>query len=144
MVLDPGATLSSENALFRETAGRAAVFVGADVEEAELERLERAGAVVHPVPRGLHGLDLGAVLDVAGGLGIRSLLCEGGGRLASSFLDEGLVQRVYLVHAPIALGAGAVPGFPGPFSPGTWDGWSLAFPPEQLGRDVLAVYEREE
>jgi diaminohydroxyphosphoribosylaminopyrimidine deaminase/5-amino-6-(5-phosphoribosylamino)uracil reductase len=143
MVLDAEASLSPDSALFREQAGRAAVFVAEDVDEARLERLERAGAVVHPVPRAKRGLDLGAVLDLACGLGIRSILCEGGGRLASSFLAERLVQRIYIVHAPIALGPRAVPAFPGPFPEGTWEGWGLAFPPEQLGRDVLAVYERE-
>jgi diaminohydroxyphosphoribosylaminopyrimidine deaminase/5-amino-6-(5-phosphoribosylamino)uracil reductase len=99
--------------------------------------------MVHPVARSGRGLDLGAVLEVAAGLGIRSILCEGGGRLVSSFLAEGLAGRVYVVHAPRVLGPDGVPGFPGPFPPGMWEAWRPAFEPERLGRDVLTVYERE-
>jgi diaminohydroxyphosphoribosylaminopyrimidine deaminase/5-amino-6-(5-phosphoribosylamino)uracil reductase len=144
MVIDPDGTLSSDCALFRERAGKAMVFVGDDVDEARLERLERAGAQVHPVPRSRRGLDLGPVLDVAGGIGIHSILCEGGGRLASSFLSDGLAGRLYLVHAPRVLGPRGVPGFPGPFPEDMWRGWRVAFEPERLGRDVLTVYERED
>jgi diaminohydroxyphosphoribosylaminopyrimidine deaminase/5-amino-6-(5-phosphoribosylamino)uracil reductase len=144
MVLDPDATLDSGCALFQERAGQAAVFVGEDVDEARIERLERAGAHVHPVPRSRRGLDLGAVLEVASGLGLRSILCEGGGRLVSSLLAERLVGRIYLFQAPQVIGAGGVPAFPGPFPEGTWEGWRPAFEPERLGRDVLTVYEREE
>jgi diaminohydroxyphosphoribosylaminopyrimidine deaminase/5-amino-6-(5-phosphoribosylamino)uracil reductase len=141
MVIDTDGTLSSGCALFRERAGMAMVFVGDDVEEARLERLERAGAQVHPVPRSRRGLDLGTLLDVAWGIGIHSILCEGGGRLASSFLAEGLAGRLYLVHAPRVLGPRGVPGFPGPFPDDMWKGWRPAFEPERLGRDVLTVYE---
>src|SRR2546427_4750968 len=45
--------------------------------------------------------------------GIHSLLCEGGGALGAKLLAEGLVDRLYWIQAPVWLGEGAVPAFPG-------------------------------
>lgn len=42
--------------------------------------------------------------------GVRSLLVEGGGRLAGVLLDAGLVDRLYWIQAPVLLGGG-VPAF---------------------------------
>ena len=56
--------------------------------------------------RGFGGgrLDLGAVLDHIGRRGIRTLLVEAGPRLTSSFLQEGLADRLVLYLAPRFLG----------------------------------------
>jgi diaminohydroxyphosphoribosylaminopyrimidine deaminase/5-amino-6-(5-phosphoribosylamino)uracil reductase len=144
MVLDSRASLPAASALFAEQQGRVLVFARDDAEEAELERLERAGAEVHPVPGTRGGLDLDAVLQRAAARGIRSILCEGGGRLASSLIAQAIVQRLYLFTAPRVLGRNAVPAFPGPFPPGAWPGWRPAFDPERYGADVLTVYDREQ
>ncbi len=45
--------------------------------------------------------------------GIGSLLVEGGGVLAGALLEEDLVDRVYLVVAPLWLGGGGVSAFAG-------------------------------
>ena len=136
-------SLPVPSALFAEQQGRVLVFVRDDTAEAELERLERAGAEVHAVPAAGAGLDLDAVLARAAATGIHSILCEGGGKLATSLISEGIAQRLYLFTTPRVLGAGAVPAFPGPFPAGAWDGWQPAFDPERLGADVLMVYDRE-
>jgi diaminohydroxyphosphoribosylaminopyrimidine deaminase/5-amino-6-(5-phosphoribosylamino)uracil reductase len=143
MVLDSRGSLAASSALFTERHGRIIVFTRDDVDEAELERLERAGAEVHPVPGGAAGLDLDAVLQRAAATGIQSILCEGGGKLASSLIAAGIAQRLYLFTAPRILGEGAVPGFPGPFPKDAWEGWRPAFDPERYGADVLTVYDRE-
>lgn len=143
MVLDSEASLAETNALFREREGRVMMFVRENAQQAELERLERAGAEVHPVPMAQGGLDLGVVLDASSETGIRSILCEGGGRLASSFLAEGLACRLYLFQSPYVLGPTGVPAFPGPFPEGSWGRWLPVFDPERLGDDVITVYERE-
>jgi diaminohydroxyphosphoribosylaminopyrimidine deaminase/5-amino-6-(5-phosphoribosylamino)uracil reductase len=44
---------------------------------------------------------------------IRTLLVEGGGRLASAFISAALFDRLIIYQAPILLGAGAVPAFGG-------------------------------
>jgi len=41
------------------------------------------------------------------------VLCEGGGALGAKLLAEGMVDRLYWVQAPVWLGEGAVPAFPG-------------------------------
>ena len=143
MVLDSKAALGETNALFREREGRLILFVRDTAQEAERERLERAGAEVHPVPAAGGGLNLGAVLDASSETGIRSILCEGGGKLASSFLAEGFARRLYLFQSPCVLGSAGVPAFPGPFPEGSWGRWLPAFDPERLGNDVLTIYERE-
>ena len=45
--------------------------------------------------------------------GIHSLLCEGGGALGMRLLADGLVDRLYWVQAPVWLGEGGIPAFPG-------------------------------
>ena len=57
--------------------------------------------------------DLRAGIDELARAGIQSVLCEGGGALGARLLAEGLVDRLYWVQAPLWLGEGAVPAFPG-------------------------------
>ena len=67
-----------------------------------------AGCRVLPLPERAGKVDLGALLDALGELEMDSLLLEGGGTLNWSFLEQGLVQRVYAYLAPKLLGgAGA-------------------------------------
>ncbi len=142
MVVDPDGSLTGERSLFVEPEGRVLVFVASDVDEAVLNRLEGAGADIHRVPRRGRYLALGSVLEAAAEVGIRSILCEGGGRLASSLLAERRADRLYLFYSPIALGPDAVPGFPSPLPQAIWEQWCLAFRPARLGEDVLTVYDR--
>ncbi len=62
-----------------------------------------AGSQGRPDPKAL----LGTLRDE----GIRSLLCEGGGRLGTSLLRGGLVDRLVHLVAPTVLGTGALPGY---------------------------------
>ena len=87
------------------------------------------------------GLDLAAVLDDLGRIGIRSVLVEGGARTFSGFLEGQLVDRWAIFRAPVLLGeAGGTPlvDLPASLSPG--DGWWLEnhrhFP---LGGDRLTL-----
>ena len=57
-------------------------------------------------PRAPGALDLTAVLAVLHERGIRSVLLEGGPRLAGAFLAAGLLDRVVAYLAPALLGAG--------------------------------------
>ncbi len=45
--------------------------------------------------------------------GVKSILVEGGGRLAARLLTAGLIDRFYWVQTPLWLGEGAVPAFAG-------------------------------
>ena len=75
--------------------------------EAGTERREMLRAKgVEVICLGEKGLPLGAVLDALGKRGIRSVLVEGGGAVFSSFLREGLWDRLSVFTAPIILGDG--------------------------------------
>jgi diaminohydroxyphosphoribosylaminopyrimidine deaminase/5-amino-6-(5-phosphoribosylamino)uracil reductase len=75
--------------------------------------------------------------------GVQSLLCEGGGALGARLLVDGLVDRLYWVQAPVWLGEGAVPAFPGvpPQPLAAAPRWT---PVERraLGSDTLLVLDR--
>lgn len=54
-------------------------------------------------------LAIAAILEAATRAGVTSLLVEGGGELAASFLGEGHVDRIEWFRAPIVLGGDARP-----------------------------------
>jgi len=71
--------------------------------------------------------------------GVRSLLVEGGGMVAGSFIARGAVDALFLYMAPIVLGGGGAPGWSGAFTAPTLPeapGFEFA-PPIRLGRDLL-------
>ncbi len=143
IVLDSRARMAPEARLLREDGGgRVRIFTDADAPPDRVRPLEERGASVHAVPRAAGGLELGAVLGTCYREGLTSLLCEGGGVLASSLLREGRVQRLYLFLAPLTLGHGSVPAFPG-LDDSAWEGWRPAGSPAAFGRDLLWVLDRD-
>lgn len=53
-----------------------------------------------------YATDLGRALDALAAAGVDAILVEGGGRLAGALFEADLVDRVYLVQAPLWLGEG--------------------------------------
>ena len=88
-------------------------------------------------------MDLGSLLDELGRREVDGLLIEGGGTLAWSALEQGLVQRVYAYVAPMLLGgAGAKTpvegkGFPAPAQAVRLGAWEVT----RLGGDLLLESE---
>jgi diaminohydroxyphosphoribosylaminopyrimidine deaminase/5-amino-6-(5-phosphoribosylamino)uracil reductase len=144
MVLDARAELPVDCALFDDIAEAPLhIFTRHDADEGDIERLESAGAHVHPVPHDAGGLDLQRVLDVAWEAGIESILCEGGARLAEALLREGRIQRLYLLIAPTTLGTGGVSAFPQEAKAVEWSAFFPACAPQVFGRDTLIVLDKE-
>ncbi|MFO7892891.1 MAG: bifunctional diaminohydroxyphosphoribosylaminopyrimidine deaminase/5-amino-6-(5-phosphoribosylamino)uracil reductase RibD [Longimicrobiales bacterium] len=114
VVADPGARLPPDGTLAR-TAGDVAVvsLVGPDAPAERVEVLRSAGVEVEAVPGAEGGLDVAAALDRLWDRGIRTVFCEGGGRLAGALLAAGRVDRLYIFQAPVVYGANGVPAFPG-------------------------------
>jgi diaminohydroxyphosphoribosylaminopyrimidine deaminase/5-amino-6-(5-phosphoribosylamino)uracil reductase len=108
VVFDRRAALSPDTKLVR-TAGDTPTWVIASEEApaANVKALETCGVRVFR-PR---SLEQGLVLLREAG--IESLLCEGGGALGVGLLADRLVDRLYWLQAPVWLGAGGVPAFPG-------------------------------
>jgi diaminohydroxyphosphoribosylaminopyrimidine deaminase / 5-amino-6-(5-phosphoribosylamino)uracil reductase len=67
---------------------------------------KEAGAEVVVLAHAVEGVDLGELLDTLGQKGVMDLYCEGGARLATSFLAAGRVDRIELHYAPKMVGDG--------------------------------------
>jgi len=67
--------------------------------------LEQSGALVLRLPTGANGwVDLAALLQHLGEMGINSLMVEGGSQIITSFLAARLVDQVVLTIAPLLVG----------------------------------------
>lgn len=138
VVADPSASVAPHSRLV-STAGDAPLrlLVGPDASEERVAALRDRGVEVVEVPYGEAGLDLPHALDRLWADGIRTVFCEGGGRLGASLLEADRVDRLYLLYAPMVLGSGGVPAFPGAtaFRGDRWD-------VRTLGADTLITVDR--
>jgi diaminohydroxyphosphoribosylaminopyrimidine deaminase/5-amino-6-(5-phosphoribosylamino)uracil reductase len=80
------------------------VVVSRAAPRAETDALEAAGAEVVVATGQNEPARVRSALDQLGGLGIASVLLEGGPHLAGAFLDAGEIDEVRLFLAPILLG----------------------------------------
>lgn len=143
IVLDSGLRLNPNTQLVR-TVDQAPVWALADPEvpgfEGRAARLRDVGVEVIPVPRrDDHGLRVSAIWRELGVRGVVSVLVEGGGRVASTSLDSGHIQRIHAFLAPVFFGEDGVPAFPGlgASKPGDWHPVER----ESLGSDTRIVLE---
>jgi riboflavin-specific deaminase-like protein len=81
-------------------------------EEKLREHLSGLAQVVSTGP----AIDFRAVLDDLGARGVRRLMVEGGGRIHTAFLSQGLVDEVHLAIAPLVVGEASAPRFLHPAS----------------------------
>jgi diaminohydroxyphosphoribosylaminopyrimidine deaminase/5-amino-6-(5-phosphoribosylamino)uracil reductase len=109
-------------------------------------KLGAAGAHVVRVPTTTTpppGLDLKAVLHALAEKGITRLLVEGGARVASSFVAAGLVDEIWLLRGPEAIGADGVSALGAlPLTAITQSPAFKVRASETLQNDTLTVYER--
>ncbi len=81
------------------------IFAGPEHDPKNRERLSAQGVEIVEVGRGEQGVDLGAVLAELGRREVLSLLVEGGSAVATSFVREGLADKLVLYLAPKLLGS---------------------------------------
>ena len=144
LVLDARAELPSDAAIFDDVElNPLHIFTHQDLSESEVTRLELLGAHVHSVPRTDRGLDLESIMGVVQELGVQSVLCEGGAKLANSLIRKDLVQRLYLFIAPKTLGVGGIAAFSDGEETLKWEDFLPSLPPEMHGRDTLIVLDRK-
>jgi diaminohydroxyphosphoribosylaminopyrimidine deaminase/5-amino-6-(5-phosphoribosylamino)uracil reductase len=102
--------------------------------------LTEAGVSVIEVPERNGRADLGELMDCLGRRGIDSVFCEGGGTLAFSALEAGIVDRVRFYVAPILIGGSSSPtalggaGFSTLADAGHLAGLTI----RRCGRDIVA------
>ena len=89
------------------------------------------------------GLDLLAVLHALSEKGITRLMVEGGARVASSFIAADLVDEIWLLRGPDAIGADGVPALDAlPLTTITQSPGFRTRTSETLDKDTLTIYER--
>jgi diaminohydroxyphosphoribosylaminopyrimidine deaminase/5-amino-6-(5-phosphoribosylamino)uracil reductase len=132
VVFDRSGRLPASHGIFSEAAAVPVVVI----RSPEAPTLPPAAGVTE-----LRAPDLGAALAALDGLGLDSLLVEGGGRLAGALLGAGLVDRVYQVQSPLWLGQGR-PAWPGLGTPALAEAvrWRTVAR-RLLGDDTLLVLE---
>lgn len=79
----------------------------------KIERLEKSGAQVLILKSTGGEVDLKHLLLTLGGMGIMSLLVEGGSRTNGAFFDAGLIDKLLLFLSPRIIGGGEAPGMLG-------------------------------
>jgi diaminohydroxyphosphoribosylaminopyrimidine deaminase/5-amino-6-(5-phosphoribosylamino)uracil reductase len=105
VVLDPTLRVPADARVFND--GQAPTLLVCD--EAHRARAEdRLGAdKVIVVARGGHGqLQLPELVQALRQLGLRTLFVEGGGVTVSQFVQQGCLDRLHLIVAPLLIGAG--------------------------------------
>lgn len=152
VVLDSELRLSTSSRLVRSIDEAPVWAVGADgADPGRQARLEDAGVKVlevlaaDPAPERAESgrkIDLPSALRALKGAGVGTILVEGGVRVASALLREGLVRRLYLLVAPSFLGDEGVPAFVG-VPPSEEDAWEVS-DRRGLGRDTLIVLENRD
>jgi len=87
--------------------------------------------------------DLGEALGLLRDRGIDSIVIEGGGRLAGSFLAQGLVDRFAWIVSPVWLGDRGIPAIRGWEVPSLLQAerWVVA-ERRALGQDTLLLFDR--
>lgn len=157
VLLDPRGELPANARTLDEGLGPPPLLLAAPGDAPRLQaRLgSRAQVVEVPATPGSlrPRLDLAAALHAMARRGVESVLCEGGGRLASALLSTGLADRLYYFVTPVLLGADAVPAFSLNGRPGEpklpdpahlLHGWRTRLAPARFGDDTLIVLDRED
>lgn len=80
------------------------VVCGPEAGDMDRRRLSSSGAHILDAPLKKDRIDLDALMTQLGGMGITSLLIEGGAQVAGSALAADIVDKVVLFYAPKILG----------------------------------------
>jgi diaminohydroxyphosphoribosylaminopyrimidine deaminase/5-amino-6-(5-phosphoribosylamino)uracil reductase len=144
--LDASGRIGPEARVFREGDGEVWILTTDASSPDWRTAVADVGATILEVSEAAHGrIDLLQAAELLRNRGIRSVLCEGGGEVASSLLEARLVDRLYLAVAPCFLGGEGVPAFPASPSGGTGfhgsEDWTFGEPPRQLGEDLWLALE---
>lgn len=91
--------------------GRAPVWIASAraAPESRARRLSAAGAEILPVTAREGRVSPKALLRTLGRRGLTSVLVEGGGSVAASFLRAGMVDEICLFQAPLLIGGDGIP-----------------------------------
>jgi diaminohydroxyphosphoribosylaminopyrimidine deaminase/5-amino-6-(5-phosphoribosylamino)uracil reductase len=106
VIVDTNGRTPPEACLFSEP-GKTLMVLGRSVPESRLEAYRKVGAEMVQLPGRDGRINLQALLTHLGERQVTSLLVEGGGTLLGSLFDEGLVDKVVAIVAPMVIGGAA-------------------------------------
>lgn len=108
IVVDSTLRTPTSSAVFSDgAAGGTVLAVNGRAPEDRCREAESLGATVLRLPSSPDGgVDLAALADKLSGMGVRSVMVEGGASLITALLCERLVDRLAVCIAPKILGAG--------------------------------------
>ncbi|MBN2184083.1 MAG: bifunctional diaminohydroxyphosphoribosylaminopyrimidine deaminase/5-amino-6-(5-phosphoribosylamino)uracil reductase RibD [Candidatus Krumholzibacteriota bacterium] len=128
-----------------DTPDRLTVFCLAGADKNKRSELSRMGVEVVELPGKNGRIDLGAWIDHISSKPVTSVLVEGGGKIATSMMREGIVDRLILFHAPLLSGDGGVKWYQESGPPGWFRRGDLKLTRvEKIDDDIMAVYDRKE
>jgi len=98
---DPSSTVYVQES----PAGTIVAAVAGAAESRQVKEFEKTGTEVLLLPdNGKGNVDLAALMNELGRMGIQSLLVEGGATVHGAFRDAGLVDEMFFFYAPAVLG----------------------------------------
>jgi diaminohydroxyphosphoribosylaminopyrimidine deaminase/5-amino-6-(5-phosphoribosylamino)uracil reductase len=116
---------------------------GASAPKARQEAWRETGATLIEVPTDNGQLAPQTVLRALAQAGLTRVFCEGGGQLAASLMQAGLVDQLIVFSAGAVIGSEGLPGVGGLKLTALSDAprWTLA-DAAQVGADVMTTWER--
>jgi diaminohydroxyphosphoribosylaminopyrimidine deaminase / 5-amino-6-(5-phosphoribosylamino)uracil reductase len=106
VIVDSNGRTPLDACVFTEP-GKTIMALGENVPESRIELYRKAGAEVVQLPGRDNRVGLELLLRYLGERQVTSLLVEGGGTLLGSLFDEGLVDKVVAIVAPMIIGGAA-------------------------------------
>ncbi len=112
VILDSSLSLPFESKILHlDSSSPTLIFYSECADKEKMSKISRlSGVTLKSVSHDhVHGLSLEEILKYLGEIGICSLLVEGGACVHSSFLKQGLIDRVMLFVAPLFAGTAGTP-----------------------------------
>jgi 2,5-diamino-6-(ribosylamino)-4(3H)-pyrimidinone 5'-phosphate reductase len=108
IIVDSSARIASEAAVLNKGEGKRVVAVSGRADPEKVALLEKKAMIIIT---GKDEVNLPALLDELGAMGIRNLMVEGGGTLIAGFIKAGLVDEIYAYIGNIIIGGKDAPTF---------------------------------
>lgn len=106
IILDTRLSVPENAKVLRSDSDRDTIlFTGTEISQEKKSRIEKPGVrVIQSQLDKNSRIDLNVLMKTLGGMGVTSLLIEGGGRVIASAFRAGIVDKVFFFYAPKILG----------------------------------------
>jgi diaminohydroxyphosphoribosylaminopyrimidine deaminase/5-amino-6-(5-phosphoribosylamino)uracil reductase len=104
IVLDSRLEIPEEAKVFEHSPSEVILVTTGSAPQDKIERLQRRGVRVLIIDSRGGRVNLRSCLRKLGEIGVMNLLVEGGSRVNGSFLDEGLIDKLFLFLSPKLMG----------------------------------------